>query len=219
MDERKIIVGDVHGCLEEVKSLLKLVKWNAKRDRLIFIGDLINKGPFSYEVLKYVKKLKADVILGNHELNFLKAIDQNSLLSPLLEDLKIKMEKEKSLDQWLSWIESFPLFIEEEDFLAVHAGLAPHQHPSETSAHILTRIRTWDGEGRNLDQETHPPWFEFYRKEKLVIFGHWAKKGLIMRENAIGLDSGCVYGKELSALILPERKIFSVKAKKKYCPI
>ena len=64
-----------------------------------------------------------------------------------------------------------------------------------------------------------PPWFDFYTDDKLVVFGHWAAQEGVVRENAIGLDTGCVYGKKLTALVLPERELVSVKARKQYCEI
>lgn len=75
-----------------------------------------------------------------------------------------------------------------------------------------------------MDVPDNPPsnnlaWFEFYRGPKLFVFGHWAQLGGIVRENVVGLDTGCVYGKKLSALILPDREIITVKAKSNYCPI
>ena len=217
---KTIIVGDVHGCLRELKELLSLIPFDQSQDRLLFVGDLINKGPFSYEVLKYVREeLRAEVVVGNHEVKFLKGMGDSLKLPPVLRELKQKMEEEGCLKEWICWIKNLPLFIEAEDFLVVHAGLSPHQKPKDTSCRILTCLRTWDGKGEDLNDPKNPPWFHFYKGKKLVVFGHWAKKGLIERNNVIGLDSGCVYGKKLSALILPEKKVLSISAKKAYCPL
>lgn len=210
---RTLIVGDVHGCLDELKELLVKLQYEAS-DRLIFVGDLIHKGPYSKEVLEFVVQLNAECIVGNHELRFIKSCRKPESDNP--ETLRFKSQLGVDLDKWLKWMEALPAFIDDDEFLLVHAGVVPHQAPQNSSVKDLANIRTWDGVGNNLQVESNPPWFEFYKQSKLVVFGHWAKLGLLERENAIGLDSGCVYGKQLSALILPERKIVQVNAKKSY---
>jgi len=177
------------------------------------LGDLINKGPSSAEVVQFVYDLKVEVLLGNHEMGLLKAI-QTSLLRPQHEKLLSELGAKKG--PIISWIKSFPLYIEDKDFLAVHAGVPPNQPLNKTPASILTQIRTWDGQGMDLNNEKDPPWFEFYQGTKPIVFGHWAKRGLIVRPNAYGLDTGCVYGKKLTALILPHFELVHVKAKKVY---
>lgn len=212
--QRTLIIGDVHGCLEELEALLKKMEYCPQRDRLIFVGDLINKGPYSLEVLKKVLSLPAEVIMGNHELGFLKHLEDGSY--PLAGFLQLKQQMGDQLVFWRDWLQQLPAYIEEEHFMVVHAGLVPHQHPSETPIQILTNIRTWDGKGNNLKNFENPAWFELYHASKLIVFGHWAKRDLMLKNNMIGLDTGCVYGNKLSALILPERTICQVPAKKVY---
>ena len=77
-------------------------------------------------------------------------------------------------------------------------------------------IRTWDGKGEDVNNKSHPPWHSFYKKKKLVIYGHWAEQGLREGKNTIGLDSGCVYGGKLSGVFLPERRIEQTPALKNY---
>ena len=165
---RTIIIGDVHGCLEELKLLLDKVEYDSLADRLIFVGDLINKGPDSIGVLKYVKSLNAEVVMGNHDYALIHRKD-------MLEDLREKMGEE--LSDCVEYIESFPTYIEDKEFIVVHAGLVPGQHPSESTLKNLTEIRTWDGLGEDLQNKENPPWYEFYKGEKLVVFGHWARLG------------------------------------------
>ena len=212
--KRTLIVGDIHGCLREFEALLDKAQFAVGEDRLILVGDLVNKGPDSLGVLRKARELSCEVVLGNHEWNALRAQENPSFPSKYTEALKAQLGKEYGL--WLEWFEHLPPFIEEEDFMVVHAGLRPGLHPSQTGREILTRIRTWDGLGEDLHRPGDPPWFEFYRGEKLVVFGHWASLGLMVRSNAICLDSGCVYGRELSALVLPERSILQVKAERAY---
>ncbi len=211
---RTIFIGDVHGCLYELKRLLDKLNYCSK-ERLIFVGDLINKGPFSLKTLEFVRSLNAECVLGNHELQFLEHLQKNTKLNyKALRSLKEHMSYQLSL--WEKWLSDLPLYIEEEDFLVVHAGLKPYTHPSKTPRYILTNIRTWDKTGKNLNRKDCPPWYDFYEETRPVIYGHWSLQGLLERTNTIGLDSGCVYGEKLSAFVLPERQIYQVEAYENY---
>lgn len=229
--QRTIIVGDVHGCLSELKELLTKVQFKNQIDRLIFVGDLINKGPDSFGVLQLVaRELETEVVMGNHEISFLRYINdtleshelryvtQGAKVAKHWKKLNAEMSADSSFD-WIDWLQQRPFYIEEEQFIVVHAGVAPTMTLAETPPHILTKIRNWDGVGKNLKQPKDPAWYELYHAPKLIIFGHWAEKGLVWRNNAIGLDTGCVYGKKLSALVLPEKKLYQVDAQQEYVPI
>ena len=211
------LVGDIHGCFAEFLDLLKTINYDQQKHRLILLGDIINRGPYSWEMLKWVKSHNVEVIQGNHEEAFIRFARRNKPITPALDELKQQMGKD--LESWLTWMESWPLYIEEEDFIVVHAGLDPRKHPKDTDIRTLLYIRTWDEKNKILGDNTHPPWYEFYKGEKLIIYGHWAKQGLQVRHNTIGLDSGCVYGKKLSGILLPERKILQIPARKNYCSL
>ena len=208
---RTIVIGDVHGCLAELEELLATVQ-HTSSDRLIFVGDLINKGPDSLGVLRKVRSLGAEVILGNHELSFLQRFDKGTE-HPLFG----KMGGE--LQDWVDWIRSWPLFIDDPSFLVVHGGIIPETPIAEIPAKVITKIRTWDGVGNDLQNSNNPPWYEFYAADKLIVFGHWAVRGLVVRDNVIGLDSGCCYGRQLSAVILPDREIVQVQAQSSYVDV
>ncbi len=213
---RTIIIGDVHGCLDELNALITKVNYRPENDSLYFLGDVINRGPFSKKTYLRIKELNAVSLLGNHEQHLL-----NSIASNESNDLVVRMRQEfgSSFREFTDEIANWPLFIETEDFILVHAGLVPGKHPSESEDWMLTSIRTWDGTGNDLNNPNHPPWFDFYKSNKLVVFAHWAALGGIVRDNVIGLDSGCVYGNSLSALLLPKKKIVTVAANQVYHPI
>jgi len=193
---RKLIIGDVHGCLRELQLLLEKVNYQEGQDRLIFLGDLINKGPDSLGVLNYVRSLKSTtVLLGNHELALLAKIERG-------ESVPIPREM-------IAWIKTWPYYIDEDDVLLVHGGVVPGVHPRESNPFDVVRIRLWQNK----------PWYEFYHEKKLVVFGHWAARGLVWRDNAIGLDTGCVYGRKLSCLELPGRKLIQVDALNAYAAV
>lgn len=212
---RTLIVGDVHGCFDELLELLWRCDYTMGRDRLILLGDLINKGPKSLEVLRFARDNSVEVILGNHELAFLQFIKAESqYATPQLKTLRDQMGDR--LPEWVDWIQNWPTFLEEEDFLVVHAGLVPNRPPEATPLEILTNLRTWDNQNQRMGLPHHTPWYHLYDEDKLVVYGHWAVQGLNVRVNTIGLDDGCVYGRTLCALILPERRIVRVKAKQIY---
>lgn len=217
--ERVILIGDVHGCFDELIALLDKVHFNDKSDRLIFLGDIINKGPKSVEVINFVMSGGHECVRGNHEQGFLNALNSDSdvKLSGGFKQLALALGKD--LSTVAKWMDGLPYYIEEEDFIALHAGLAPDIALEQQSSATLTTIRTWDGVGKDLNNEEDPPWFEFYKSKKLVVFGHWAKKGLVERDNSIGLDTGCVWGGQLSALLLPQRKVISIDAFKTYLKV
>ena len=220
-----LIIGDVHGCFNQLLLLLKIADYNPKFHRLILLGDVINKGPLSLQTLTWIKDNPVEVILGNHELKFIHGIEQNICLAPKLEELKKQMGSQ--LPIWLDWIKSWSIYIEEENFLAIHGGLIPNQHPKNSSVHTLVNLRYWDKVNNcmaNVDTENidsldtlakyYVPWHDLYTDSKLVVYGHWARQGLKIKQNSIGLDTGCVYGGLLTGLWLPERKIIQTPPSK-----
>ncbi len=218
MDKKRILmVGDVHGCFDELMDLLKKVNYKSSEDRLILVGDLINKGPKSLEVLKWVRENHIEFVLGNHELGFI-----NFLKNPnpkYKNFVRLKEQFGEELSEWTSWLTSIPFFIEEKNFVVVHGGVIPELSIEKTEPYILTQIRTWDGEGKDMKNLDNPPWYELYKGEKTVVYGHWAAKGLNVREKTIGLDSGCCFGGKLSLLHLETREITQVEAKEAYVKI
>ena len=217
--KRKVfVVGDIHGCFLEFLSLIERAYKEEEELRLILLGDLINRGPCSMEMLEWIRWKGAEIVRGNHEQKFIDEIKEDLPLSPILKQLKDNMGGK--LNDWIDWLSSLPYYIEEKDFLAVHGGLVPGENPKDSDPRLLMNIRTWDGKGEDIKNTHKPPlptpWFSFYRGEKLVLYGHWAKRGLEIRPNSIGLDSGCVYGGKLSGIILPDRKLLQTPALCKY---
>ena len=198
--------------------LLREVQADPARDRILFIGDLINKGPSSRGVWELYRAFNGRSILGNHEMGMLRILEgqphrHEKYLAALHRDFGA------ALDNFVADVRGWPLWIEEPGLIVVHAGLAPGRHPRDTDPWMLVTIRTWDGEGTDLHNEAHPPWFDFHHGPDLVVFGHWAALGGLNRPFAIGLDTGCVYGGMLSCLLLPERRFVRVKAREAYRPI
>ncbi len=218
MSERTIIIGDVHGCDKELAALLKEVGANPQQDKILFIGDLINKGPSSRGAWELFREMKASSILGNHELSMLELV-KGRLHKHGKYYSKLQQDFGRYFTDFVLDVSQWPLWYEDGNLMLVHAGLVPGLHPDQSDPWHLVTIRTWDGKGEDLKHPANPPWFDFYAGDELVVFGHWAALGGLDRPRVIGLDTGCVYGGKLSCLILPERRIVSVPAKKAYAAI
>lgn len=216
-EPRTILIGDVHGCAGELGELIERLRPVRGVDRVIFIGDLINKGPDSPGVWRQFRALGAEAVMGNHELRLLEMAEGRWPPGGLLR--RMRHEFGSDFEAFLADIRRWPFLIETPDFLAVHAGFYPDRPPAETPPQMLATIRLWDRTGRAKLTGDEDPWFEHYHGDKLVVFGHWAALGGVDRPNVIGIDTGCVYGGWLTALELPSRRRVQVKARRVYKPI
>jgi predicted phosphodiesterase len=208
---KRYIIGDIHGCSKQLEQLIVKMGYNPSCDALYSVGDVINKGPDSIGVLEMVNKYNIQCVLGNHDQLFLNIcnIPKNQRLPKQNEFMLQFAGKE---DWCKEIVSSWPLYIELDDILIVHAGLEPGvKHPSQMEQRILQTIRTWDGSGADLDNPTHPKWYECDSWDKIIMFGHWAKNGLVYSDRYIGLDTGCVYGGSLTAWCPEDRLFFEVK--------
>lgn len=209
---RTIVFGDIHGCLEEWQALIKKLAVKSD-DRLISVGDIICKGPFSKEALDLAMSMpNLTCIIGNHEYYVLKKW-QNKELHELKKDYHLAFLDElgHKMNTYMEFMATWPYYVDTLEFTVVHAGIVPGVPLAKQNVEDLVYLRTLPDSG--------DAWYDDYHEDKLIVHGHWARRGLQIRDNVIGLDTGCVYGKELSAVILPERKIVSVKAKKAYAPV
>jgi bis(5'-nucleosyl)-tetraphosphatase (symmetrical) len=194
-----LFVGDVQGCAAELRDLLEVAGFDPVRHRLALCGDLINRGPDSAGVLELARRLDARAVIGNHEVALLEG-ERSATLDVVRQQLG------DSLGQWLAWLESRPLFIREDGYILVHAGIAPGKRPEQCTRTELTEIRTVDGR----------PWFDFWPGPETVIFGHWAQRGKVDLPLCKGLDTGCVYGGRLTGLWWPRLEWVSVPARRRW---
>lgn len=134
-------------------------------DRVVFLGDLINKGPDSVGVVEYVYGHGYDCVLGNHELSY---IDYHTT-GPRYQKYYAQFSPEVH-----NWILSLPSYMEGNDFIVVHGGVVPGMHPRDTDRGITCEIRYWDAENSCMGHKEHTPWYELYTGTKKVIYGHWA---------------------------------------------
>jgi serine/threonine protein phosphatase 1 len=208
-------IGDIHGCLNPLRALIKSLTADRQNDTLLFIGDYIDRGSSSPEVVDYVIGLseefrKVVYLLGNHEkmlLRYLDGIEKEMYLfnggaATLLAyglpctaappDVKAKIPVDH-----LHFFRSLLPYYETEDYIFVHAGLAPGLALSEQSVHDLLWVRQ-----DFIDSD--------YDFGKRVIFGHTPLAQPLIMPNKIGIDTGAVYGGRLTCLELPVLKIHQV---------
>jgi serine/threonine protein phosphatase 1 len=207
--KRTVVVGDIHGCYEELLALLERIG-PTDGDDVISVGDLVTKGPGNTAVIDFFRAGKnRSAVIGNHERVLLQKY--------LGVDVKLETHHAQAIAEfgdrfrdYMEWVAALPPSIDLGDYVVVHAGLRPGRSLAEQDIEDLTEIR----QVVIGDKET--PWFDVYNGDPTVIFGHWVFGEPLVRKNAIGIDTGCVYGGLLTACVLPERRLVSVPARRAY---
>jgi len=173
------VVGDVHGCLETLKGLVETLD-PSPDDLVVFVGDLVRKGPDSKGVLDFVRSRPNFLtVRGNNEQ---KLIDGRKSIDTLTDDD-------------LDYIESLPVVISWDNVVVVHGGI---DHRKPVVEHTLMELLN----NRSLVPDgsyERPYWFETRREFPRVFFGHTVLDEPFDSEYAVGLDTGCVYGGQLTA--------------------
>jgi hypothetical protein len=182
-------------------------------DRLVCVGDLIAKGPKSREVLEvFMTDARFSTVIGNHDLALRrKWMGEEVELKPAQKEVHKELKGEK--DAYIAYLATLPFIIDLDTHLVVHAGLRPNVELHSQTTGDLTRIRTL-GADRESDEGT--PWYHVYYGEKVVLFGHWPAPEPRRGKKAIGLDTGCVYGYQLTAYIIETEEFVSVNAQRAY---
>jgi serine/threonine protein phosphatase 1 len=189
------VIGDVHGCLSELETLWRELG-PGDDDLVVFVGDLIRKGPDSRGVVEFVREQSnAYSIRGNNE-------------SKLIHD-RVDLP---ALDPLAEYIESLPVAISWADDVAVHGGVDPRRSLADHDVTDLLETRSIPP-GNGYDG---PFWFEGYEGPPRVFFGHTVLDSPVKTDWAIGLDTGCVYGGALTAYDYRDDTFVSVPAEETY---
>ncbi len=190
------VVGDVHGCRRELEALLDALEPTTD-DLLVFVGDLIRKGPDSPGVLRHVRSApNAISVRGNNEDKVLRG---DKRLPELTDDDA-------------AFLSTLPVAISWDDALVVHGGVDPRRPLVDQSVDgLLTRRSIPVGRGYD-----GPFWFEQYAGSPRVFFGHTVLDAPFVGEAALGLDTGCVYGGDLTAYDYYADEFVSVPAERAY---
>ncbi|HEY7785296.1 MAG TPA: metallophosphoesterase [Pyrinomonadaceae bacterium] len=214
MASRTIVVGDIHGCYDELIDLLDKAGF-AESDRLVCVGDLITKGPKDREVLEiFMKDERLSSVIGNHDLALRRRWSGEDVkLKPAQKATHKKLKAEK--DKYTPFLNTLPFVIDLDSHIVVHAGLRPNVALHSQTTSDLTKLRTL-----GPDKESHEgtPWYHVYYGEKTVLFGHWPAPEPRRGPKAIGLDTGCVYGYNLTAYIIESDEFVTVRARQRYDP-
>jgi bis(5'-nucleosyl)-tetraphosphatase (symmetrical) len=266
-------IGDIQGCYQPLLKLLDSFSFDARRDELWLVGDLVNRGPDSLKTLRFVRELgeRAVCVLGNHDLHLLAVAAGHA--KSRKDDTLDEILKASDRDDLLDWLRQRPLMHRRDAYAMVHAGLLPqwsidsavalarevehvlrgpryskllahmygndpdHWEPSLTGfarlrviINAMTRMRVCSVEGRmdlrfNGEPRQAPPgmlpWYDVPPqavRDATVICGHWSALGLMLQSDVVGLDSGCLWGRELSALRLDDRRVFQVSCAEVQAP-
>jgi hypothetical protein len=209
---RTIVIGDVHGCFDELTDLLERVALGSD-DRVVSVGDLIVKGKKNREVLDlFSTDTRFSAVIGNHDRAVLRYW-RGEIRSLKKAQKKARKQLEDGRERYASYLGSLPLMIDLGSHLVVHAGVRPGVPLDAQSVEDLTELRTL---GPDRTKRKGTPWYEVYDGEKIVLFGHWPASEPRRGPRALGLDTGCVYGYDLTAYIIEADELVSVKARRAY---
>jgi diadenosine tetraphosphatase ApaH/serine/threonine PP2A family protein phosphatase len=214
---RTIAIGDVHGCADEFEELLKRLELKPD-DRVIQVGDLVNRGPDSHRVIELAREYQVEAIIGNHELRLLSAREKNKP-NLLKQDDQATVEQ-LTTDDW-KYLEAIPKFLYDAqiDTVIVHGGFLPNKPWQTQGSDLITNIQVIDKKGKAAKRSDAPdaaPWADSWGGSPFVVYGHTPRSRVLERKGSIGIDTGCVYGGHLTAYIIEDKSLVQVRAHKAY---
>jgi hypothetical protein len=208
---RTLVVGDIHGCFDELLSLIQAAGISAS-DRIVSVGDLIDRGPQPWEVVDFFRARPESrhAILGNHEWKHLRHEGNPDIPSRSAAETRRVMGEARYAEA-LDYFHTLPLWLELPEVRVVHAGVDPLLPPEETDPKLILGINSrWRPGFDGLS----PWWFDDPRLTlaKPVVFGHHVFPEVARGErgNVWGINTGAGYGEPLTGLLLPEFRIVSV---------
>ena len=202
---RLLAVGDIHGCLDQLNALMAQVA-PTPEDKVIFLGDYVDRGPASAGVIDYLikfgKTLPATVFLrGNHDQMFANYLDGHDPTTFLMNGGLKTLNSYQSNGQWpipsshRTFLETLINSYETEDYIFVHAGLRPGISLADQDVSDLLWVRR-----------------EFVTSDydwgKTIVYGHTPLEEPLLTETRIGLDTGCVYGRQLTCCDVRTRQLW-----------
>ncbi len=264
-------IGDIQGCYDHLKRVLKKIKFNPQKDTLWLAGDLVNRGDKSLEVLNYLYSIKSSIkiVLGNHDISLIASYYKIKKPNPTIEPV-LNAPNAKELITWLRF-QPFLVWDFKLNYMMAHAGISPQfdfgmaikyasqiekklqsQNPKpwlkdmfkrgstlfnadatplDIEKYILssfTRMRFCEDNGRlDFSQKGKPtyskvehkglkPWFACPTRYPLplkVVFGHWSTLGYWYNGDVLCIDTGCLWGRELTAVRLDKKEPLKVQIK------
>jgi serine/threonine protein phosphatase 1 len=211
--KRTIIIGDLHGCYEEALDLLDAASVS-ESDRVVFVGDLVDRGPKPRECVELA--MRHECVRGNHEDKHL-AMRRRPDDSLLPDHLRTRRALDAAHYDYFARLPTF-LLLPEYDAAVIHAGALPGKPiASQDPYHLMhaqcvappDRKSFWPSKA----PASHTFWTRHWKGPERAIFGHTVLDRPLVTEHAVGIDTGCVYGHSLTAVILPEWRIVSVPSR------
>jgi len=209
--EKIYAIGDIHGRFDKLRALMDKIDIDYNNDILIFLGDYIDRGPQSFEVVKYLIELKKNqpktiFLKGNHEEMFEKYVSGEDRMTYLFnggqQTLDSYMSRPRDPDEPLippdhfEFFNSLRLYYETLNYIFVHAGLKKKVPLDKQKPEDLLWIRRKFIESK-------------FDHGKQVVFGHTPLPEPLLMPNKIGIDTGAVYGNKLTCVRLPELVFYS----------
>ena len=236
---RTIVIGDVHGCLEELDELLQKLELRPGRDRLVLAGDLLDRGPDPAGVVRRARELGAEGVMGNHEHKHLRfrqhearSRGEPGYVNPMAPLGEPQLGQHRSLteDDW-AYLARLPIWLRlAPDWVLVHAGFEPIRPLDQQHEAACLRVRYVDERGRAvpLKRKGDKPegsvrWATLWKGPDSVVYGHAVYDRRDPRADApspgvrcLGIDTGCCFGGRLTALVLPSLETVQVQARATY---
>ena len=204
---RWLAVGDIHGCLAQLTELMERVK-PTFADRVVFLGDYVDRGPDSAGVIDYLIEFaaifpKTVFLRGNHEQMFLDYLDGQDSAMFLVNGGRQTLHSYRDRRMWpiptshRRFLESLEHSFESEHHIFVHAGLRPGIPLAEQADFDMLWIR-----------------HEFLESDfdwgKAIVYGHTPRQEPLLGDHRIGVDTGCVYGRQLTCCEVITQRIWQV---------
>ena len=203
---RTVIVGDIHGCFDELVELLDAVGLRDD-DLLVSVGDLVDRGPSPGEVVRlFRERPNSLVVMGNHERKHVRGI-----FSYAQEITRLQLGD--AYADAVDWMRTLPYFFENEHVRVVHAAMVPGVALADQKEDIL--CGSTSGEKALATHFSGGYWHERYTDAKPIAFGHHVTgpRPLTRDGRVFGLDTGACHGWNLTALRVPDFTLHSVEAR------
>lgn len=212
---KTFVIGDIHGCFTELEDLLDKAGV-AEDDRIIALGDIVDRGPDSVQVLDFFSDHPSRLsLMGNHERKHIRGARHEVRLA--LSQIISREEFGTGYPQALEWMGRFALFLDLSEAVLVHGYLEPGVSLEQQRDTVLCGTMSGD---HYLRSQYDQPWYALYDGEKPVIVGHHdhLRNGqpFIYQDRIFCLDTSCVHGGTLTGLLLPEFKLVSVPSRRDY---
>ncbi len=210
--QRALIIGDIHGCWDELRDLLDAAALTSE-DRIISVGDMVDRGPASEQVWRFfAEHSQTDAIVGNHEQKCLRW-HRGELRPALSQRITRRQHGEAAWAEACAWFATLPRSLDVANVRVVHGFWQPGRSLEEQHPTVLTGTMS----GAKRVAKLPRSWYELYDGDRPLVVGHaiYHDDGspLIWRDRVYGVDTGCVHGMTLTGILVPEMRIVSVPSR------